>query len=362
MKKKNNIIIAIVAVVGIAALIVATLGGRKSTFDQDYHIKDINTISKIFIATKQNTTVLLERNFDKEGDSAWTVDGQYTASQPLIDLLLETLNTMRIRQEVNKTAVPNIIKQISAKGIKCEIYQKKYFIDWFNGKIQLFPHEKHTTTYFVGQETQDNMGTFMYREGDKVPVVVHIPGFRGFIAPRFVADPLKWRSHRIASLDVHDIARIELDIPSMPEESFAIFQEGEGFGMELTQSGSRVGTFDTARVAQFLSSFTNLNFDEFAQVVPKADLDSSFNNGPRTILKIQGTNGFTKELKTYIKYSNPDDLEAMPDPEMYNVFDLNRLYAIIDDKDTVLIQYYVFDNILQPASFFLGQNKSFFAR
>lgn len=362
MKKKNIIIIAAVAVVAILALIVTANGSKTSTFDQDYHIKDVESVSKIFIANKQDQKVLLERQKGVEGDSAWLVDGQYTASQQMVDLLLETLNTMRIREQVNKTAVPNVIKNLSSKGIKCEIYQKVYFINWFDGKFRLFPHEKKTVTYFVGYETQDNMGSYMFREGDKVPVVVHIPGFRGFITPRFVTDPMLWRSHKIASLDVRQIARIELEIPSMPDESFAIYQEGEGFGMELTQSHTKVTTFDTARVAQLLSSFTNLNFDEYAQSVPQADLDSSFNGGPRTILRIEGVDGFKKEVKTYIKYNNPDDIKAMPDPEMYEVFDLNRLYAIVDDRDTVLIQYYVFDNILQPASFFLGQNKSFFAR
>jgi hypothetical protein len=39
-----------------------------------------------------------------------------------------------------------------------------------------------------------------------------------------------------------------------------------------------------------------------------------------------------------------------------------KVYAIIDDKDTVLIQYFIFDNILQPASYFLGQDKTGFAR
>ena len=46
----------------------------------------------------------------------------------------------------------------------------------------------------------------------------------------------------------------------------------------------------------------------------------------------------------------------MPEQNMYEMFDLNRLYAIIDNKDSVLIQYFVFDNILQPASFFLGKD------
>ena len=50
----------------------------------------------------------------------------------------------------------------------------------------------------------------------------------------------------------------------------------------------------------------------------------------------------------------------MPDTTMYSVFDLNRLYAILDNKDTVLIQYYVFDNILQPASFFMGEDVSLY--
>ena len=47
----------------------------------------------------------------------------------------------------------------------------------------------------------------------------------------------------------------------------------------------------------------------------------------------------------------------MPDTSMYQMFDINRLYALIDNKDSVLIQYFIFDNILQPASFFLGKNK-----
>ena len=44
----------------------------------------------------------------------------------------------------------------------------------------------------------------------------------------------------------------------------------------------------------------------------------------------------------------------MPDTAMYETFDMNRLYAILNQTDTVLIQYFVFDNILQPASYFLG--------
>ena len=354
MKRRNIIIIAAVAVVGIVALVVALRGSRKATIKQDYHIEDTSSVTKIYMADKQDGEVTLS----KVSDSLWMVDGKWEANLPVVQDMLATLHNIRMRQQVNKNAIPNVIKDLAARAIKVEVYQRVPFINWFGGKLQLFPHEKKTVTYYVGRETQDMMGSYMFREGDKVPCIIHIPGFRGFITPRFVTEPLKWRSRTIVDLNVNQIERIELDIPAMPAESFAIVRNGDGFDMELLATHQRVPQFDTARVAQMLSAFTWLCFDEFASIVPNSNADSCISLGERTILRVTDTAGTTHEVKSYIKYTNPDDLAAVPDPEMYEVFDVDRLYAIIDNRDTVLIQYFVFDNILQPAGYFLGQNIS----
>ncbi|MBR1549109.1 MAG: DUF4340 domain-containing protein [Bacteroidales bacterium] len=357
MKKRNLILIIVAAVVVVAAALTAWFLSRP-TFKQDYHIEDTSTITRVFLADKENGEVTLER----QSDSSWSVDGKYYASQPMIDLLLETLHDMRIRQQVNKNAIPTAIKDIAAHSIKVEVYQEVPFINWFGGHLKLFPREKLTATYFVGRETQDMMASFMYRKGDDVPYIIHIPGFRGFLTPRFVTDPLKWRSHSIVDLNVREIERVELEIPQMPEESFAVQREGEGFYLELLKDHRRADGFDTARVAQMLSSFTYLNFDEFAAIVPNTFPDSCVRGEPRAILRVTDTAGHNSELRTYIKYNNPDDMKAIPDQKMYETFDLNRLYAILNQRDTVLIQYYTFDNILQPASYFLGAEKSIFAQ
>lgn len=367
MKKQNLILVAVVAVVAVVALVIALRGSRKSTFEQDFHIEDIATVSRIFMADKQNNEVLLSRN----ADSTWMVDNQYPANQPMVDLLLETLHTMRIRQQVNRNAVPYVVNDLAARAIKVEVYQRRPLINWFGGRLHLFTRERLTVTYFVGRETQDMLASYMFREGDKMPYAIHIPGFRGFLTPRFVTDPLKWRSHTIVDLDVHQIERVELEIPNRPDESFAVQREGDNFRFEM--QGRRVDGFDTARVAQMLSGFTYLNFDEFAAIVPNSFADSCVSGTPRTILRITDTAGQTHEMRTFIKYENPDDLKAMPDPTMYETFDMDRLYAIIsggqytdggnaDREDTVLIQYYIFDNILQPASYFLGEQKQLIAR
>ncbi len=361
MKSRKNLIISfLILFLAVVTLLVVFMRGRSHTFKQDFQVDAAarpGAVTKIFMADKENHQVTL----DCVDDSTWLVDGVFPASKHMIDLLLQTLSDMRIRSQVNKAAAENVVRQLAAKSVKVEVYFKDHRISWFNNRFRLFPFI-NCRVFYVGHDTQDMMATYMYRDGDKNPFIVNIPGFRGCLSPRFVVDPFAWRSHSIVSLPVQHIAKVELVIPATPEESFSIEREGEGFVFNLLNPPQRVNGFDTARVAQLLSSFTNLNFDEYAQAVPRAELDTTFSANPRTILTVTDIEGKTRQLKTYIKYSNPDDLRAMPDTTMYQVFDLNRLYAILDDKDTVLIQYYIFDNILQPASFFLGRQHSYFAR
>ncbi|MBP5516471.1 MAG: DUF4340 domain-containing protein [Bacteroidales bacterium] len=353
MSKKNIIIIASILFIGVATVaVVKCKHDSKNTSNPEIQTKEAarpgpDGVYKIYMVDKENNHVLLTY----QSDSLWLVDEKYPANQYMIEeMLLKTLENMCVKSKVNNAAVENITKQIAAKHVKVEIYYRDS------------KKKEQCKVIYVGPDTQDNMATYMYLEGSEEPCIVHLPGFRGCLSPRFVVDPYLWRSHNIVNLPIRQISSVELRIPSMPEESFSVVREGNGFVFNKLYPKTRVNGFDTARVAQLLSSFTNLNFDEYAKVVPKAELDTTFSREPRTILRVTDLKGKTRELKTYIKYSNPDDIYAMPDTTMYNVFDLNRLYAIVDNKDTVLIQYYIFDNILQPASFFLGREKNYFAR
>ena len=354
MKKKNIIIVCIVAALGIATFAVVKTKSQSSTIEQNYHIEDVDAITKLYLSNKLDVNLLLERVGTGDADTLWLVDGKYAANQPLVDILLETLHDMRIRQHVNRNAVPNVIKNLSTNNIKVEVYQKVYFINWFGGKLRLFPSEKLTTTYYVGSETQDNNGTYMFREGDKEPYIVHIPGFRGFLTPRFNPNPPLWRTRKIVHCSVQDLKSVKVEIPQVPEESFEVLRNGETFDLHLLASNMVAPAFDTARVAQLLSSFSNLNFDEYASVVPKVELDTTFSRPPGFVLTVTDMKDRVRSLKTYVKFTDPDLISQLEGNDMADIFDVNRMYAILDNSDTVLIQYYVFDNILQPASYFLG--------
>ena len=353
MKKRNLIIIAVVAVLAVCAFFVVRHGSRTSTSDVVYHIEDINAVTKIFMSDKLDNKVLLERT----ADSTWIVDGQYPASQGKMDMLLETLNQMRIRQKVNRAAKKNIVNNIAVSHTKVEVYQMAPIINWFGGRLQLFKREKLIATYYIGHETQDNMGSYVFREGDDEPYIVYIPGFRGYLGPRFEPVPELWRSHRIMDLPVTAIQSVKVEIPNQPQESFEVVRNGEAF--DFLYQGQVVPSFDTMRVGQLLSSFVNLSFDQFVSVVPKVELDTTISRQPGFILSVTDTAKNVHSLRTYIKFDDPDALLTMKNNEsMADFFDVDRQYAILDNNDTVLIQYFVFDNILQPASFFLGKDKS----
>ena len=143
MKKKNLIIICAVVVLGVVALVVARSMSKSSTIEQDYHIEDIDAVTKLYLSNKFDVNLLLERVGTGDDDTLWLVNEQYPANQPLVDILLETLHDMRIRQHVNRNAVPSIIKNLSVNNIKVEVYQKVYLIDWFDRGIFCLLFEKY---------------------------------------------------------------------------------------------------------------------------------------------------------------------------------------------------------------------------
>ena len=96
---------------------------------RDFAVKDTASVDKIFLADKQNATILLERK-----DNYWTVNGKYRARRDFIDLLLETIHRVEVAEPVVETKTENVLRRISSDGVKVEIYQ--------NGKL--------AKTYYVG--------------------------------------------------------------------------------------------------------------------------------------------------------------------------------------------------------------------
>jgi hypothetical protein len=268
----------------------------------------------------------------------------------VVDMLLSTLKDMRIREPIAQAARNNIVKQLAASGKSVKIYQNTYTINL--GFIKLFKKEKLTKTIFVGSETQDNMGTYMMLKGEDNPCIMYIPRLKGYLSTRFSALEDFWKSHAVFKYNKDEIAQIKVEIPNQTNESFTLSKNGEGFDFILLESGQKLQTFDTLKVKALLSSCFELNYESVAKNISKLEQDTIFGKHPAFILTVKDNKGKENILKTYSKLHDPTSI-AQGEDDFYRIFDVNRCYALhSNNKDTLIMQFFVLDNLLKPASYY----------
>lgn len=346
MKRKQLIIFFLIIVLIVIALFLVLNRGT-GTFkdsDKDFAVKDTASITKVFLADKKNNTVLLER----DGDGDWLVNGIYKARKSGIRLLFETFKHLAPKYPVPKSGHNNVISQLATSSIKVEIYQQVYRIELFG--LQLFPHEKLTKTYYVGGATQDNMGTFMLMEGADISFVVQLLGFRGYVAPRYSTLEKDWRDHTVFRKKLAEIQQVIMEIPTEPKNSFKIIKEDRDLKLLKFETNEVIPGYDTLRLLNFLTAFSDIRYEALLNDMPSQKKDSIINLTPKNILTVIDSKGDSTSITTYFK---PNNASAVDMEGNIYVHDLDRLYALVNDRqDFVLIQYYVFDKVLRPLSYF----------
>ncbi|MBP1629215.1 MAG: hypothetical protein H6Q15_108 [Bacteroidetes bacterium] len=347
-KQKNYIGLGIIALLCIVTIIVL-LSQKSSTIDQNFHIEDVKTISRIVIEDREKKKADIVKV-----DSIWMVNKEFQAAPMMINTMLETLKEMRVREPVAKSAHNNIIKQLSARNVKVDIYTEGYYINL--GFIKLFKREKLEKSIYIGNETMDNMGTYMLVKGTENPCVIHIPNFRGYLSSRFTAEPNDWKMHTIFKYKPQDIASIKVEIPQLPEEGFELYSQGSTFHIKMLKSGQNLPSFDTIKVTAFISTFFDLNFENIATNIPKIQSDTIFSQSPSFIFTVKNKKGEQRRLRTYMKLNEGTWVSKNDKTNFYEIFDINRMYGLMDNsKDTLVLQYFAFDNIIKPASYYFSR-------
>ncbi len=356
MKRKNHlsIIIAIVLIV-IASLLIwnnrylTTLRGENA----DFRVWDTASVTKIFLADRYEHETLLERQ-----ESGWTLNSTHKAHSKKIEQILYTMNKVRIRMPVSVASHDNVVKQMAGRSTKVEVYQYVPRINLFN-KVRLLYHEKKTKVFYVGEATQDNAGTFMLKEGADNAYIVFIPGFRGFISTRFSANPTDWRDHTVFHESLSDIQSVSLEFGDDPQQSFRIDNTGKHQYKLTRLSDQQDIAFDTLKVVNLLTSFSDIRFEALlTDILPKERIDSIVQSPFMHHLVLTTKDGKSQELKTFKKRFEASVNQFNPDETDEDTYlDNDRFYGQINEgKDFVLLQYYVFDKLLNGVSYYQAGN------
>ena len=349
--KKNRKIIIVFAVLAIAAAAL-WVGQSPSTFRRslsNFKLEDSASVTRIFIGDKNNNSIVLK----KTGPGKWVVDDKFPAQKISVDLLLKTMVDIEVSQPVAIAAHDNIVKELAVNSVKVEIYQEVYRVDLF-GKFRWWPHEKLTKVYYVGGATPDNQGCFMLMEHSTEPYIVFLPGFRGFVSPRYSPIEKYWRDYNIFKTPIPEISAVKIETLETPQFSYEVKNNGDDrFSIYALNDNRKLPRYDTLKLLNFLSGFRNLNYEALLDDMNKYRKDSILASRPFIVISLTDKKGVTTTIKTFHKKGPEGQTDEQGRPMPY---DLDRLYALVNNgQDFTLIQYFTFDKILRPLPFFLPE-------
>ena len=303
--------------------------------DRNFGVKDTAAITKIFIADKEGHKATVER---KKG--GWLVNDKFNCRPDAILNLLEVIRNVEVKMPVDKLTRKSVIKFMSSKALKVEIYKGDELIK----------------QYYVGQETQDGEGSYMLLtdlesgENYKDPYICFIPGFKGYLLPRYIADENEWRDRLVLNYIPPQIKQIKITQVDFPaDSSFSIdlasstrFKLKNGNGLEIP--------FDELKMKQYLAYFQNISYENLITGRNQKLQDSLSNVKPFCILTITGADAVTKNFRFYRK-----QFKGQQDPEhgINYSYDPDRMFVRFDeDKQWALCQYFVFGKLLVTPNYF----------
>ncbi|MCX7954527.1 MAG: DUF4340 domain-containing protein [Bacteroidales bacterium] len=322
MKHKKYLYI-IALITGIISVLLY-LTNKNSTIKRDlkdFAFEDTATITKIFMVNKANKKVLLTRT--PEG---WIVNNKYKARSDAINLLLQTIYSVEIKSPIPTSSIPQVIKLLATRSTKVEIYTKK-------GKVK---------SYYVGDPTPTNLGTYMIMENSSTPYITHIPGFNGYLSVRYFVDEQEWRSTKIFNIPLSQLYSIHITNYFEKKEYDIHYNSANNINLKINNNAIKY--FDTILIKQTIKKILLASVDSWINEV-KHKIDSLKNTTPYSKISVKSVTGKTNTL---VLYKMPNIKKLLNENGVPFEFDPDVLYGVINDSDLALCQYFIFDDIFIP--------------
>ena len=313
MRNKKIFFISIVIILLFGLFFIEE--NKTSSFNTElFSVTDTLSINKFIISDRYDNEIELRRN-----NNQWIANDSYLVRNDAIKTLLSTLKNIRIKNLLSNDIEKNIEKQISTLGVGVIIYN----------------NNKKINSFIVGPSTRDHLGTYVYHFKTKKTYSTHIPGFNGFLSPRFGIQANRieinnWRNPTLINYQPNLIDSIFSYNFSNSAKSFKLICGKENNIKNYQNEIIKDVNFGTLNL--FLNSFTNLNVEKYLNDTLKNNL-----NNPSKKLIIYSKNNIDS-LVFYTINSEQDD-----DTNDYNI---KRKIAIKNNEDICLVQDYVFNKVL----------------
>ncbi|MCH8902819.1 MAG: hypothetical protein IIA45_02755 [Bacteroidetes bacterium] len=339
--------IIVIVLGGISAFILLKPSSTLADDEKIFSIDDVTTISKIFMVDMEGSSILLERKVDH-----WRVNGKFNARRDAVAVLLSTIKKVRTYYPVAVPAHNNAVKEMAAHHVKVQIYGEKRFMLFFKRVT-----DEPILTYYVGGSTNDHTGTFMFLAGSPTIYVTHIPGFEGYLTPRYFVIEKDWRERIVFDFTPEDIRTISIDYPLAKANGLIIDVDDNNSpqvkpfhsdpGLDIPQ-----GSVNQNLLTQYLANFKGIGLENYVNSYYRRDSITA--TTPFAIITVTDKDGKETNLSAYYMPINKRSKMKFDTEGNPLKFDRDRMFALVNDEvDFVVIQWYVFGKILLTYENFL---------
>lgn len=326
MKNKYGLYLLFILLIAVSIIMAHNKrSGRFKGDENQFAVKDTGQINLIEIRSPDNT-VILERI---QGN--WMINGLYYAGNKKMAGLLMVISRLQV-----SAPVPN--------SIKYEIIAK---LENEGKRLMVVSDQRNPHVILMYHDTLYSEATYMMLENSDQPLRIVIPGFsERNLARHFVDDINYWRDNSIFRLRENEILSVSLYDRLRPDKSFHLVNGTEdGYELFTYSDSTEVTGVLADQVAQYLSYFSSVSFDRFLSDDEITDQLNPIKKDPEKIIMVMDSRNHMTKVETFLWYVHPRDEPSQPD--------INRLIAIINDTDIVVVRYVEIDPVIKEIDYFL---------
>lgn len=343
------LIITIILAIAAFALFMWKSDKINTNTSGEFMVEDTTSVTKIVLTDKSNKSVTL----DRKGLSQWHLNKNQQANIESINNILTAIANLEVKAFVENLKQEEVIKELKDNSTNIEIYQERYLIRI--GAFNFFPFERKVKSFKIGQLTEDNDGFYAMIEDSDTPVILYKPRLDAFRSSPFSVHEEDWRINKVFNKNIEDIKSIKVEFFEEPNESFIVESSGnKNFTLKQLTGNRLISHYDTLELVSYLNSFKDIRYEKTYESNPSFKYELTNDSKPVHQVTLKGTDGSEQEIKTFkLPLEHPEINEFDGSQVLY---DRDRMIGLINGKDMVVLQLFVFDNILVPLSSFTRQN------
>lgn len=227
MQKQKNI--KLILSLGIIITIIGLLDFFKNSDNGLSVNKRKFTLDQQTVITDVNLTSITQKNILSYDNKTWVVNNKYEVDPNMRDVFFSVLSQLEIRKKVSNSRNDSIADIIKKQGVQVVISNNQYVVK----------------EYYIWGDSELQKSFLMNEQGKCF--VVHIPGYRSYVAGIFEVPENDWRSRRVFTALFTNLNSLEINYP---EEEIEFNYKNNFFEI----SGMRADS------AQLITSLENLLF------------------------------------------------------------------------------------------------------